>query len=103
MCKAFSEISNVFLTPLHETTCASCGADFRVHADQETQVTFSPHPRLRELVLAAEGNKAYHDALHRHYPATTVQELMTVQKFRAWAQNKPLQGNAYLEVRKMTL
>jgi len=103
MCKAFSEITNVFLTPLHEATCASCGADFRVRADQETQVTFSPHPRVRELALPAGENKAYHDALHHRYPATTVQELMTVQKFRDWAQNEPLQGNAYLEVRKMTL
>ena len=103
MCKAHSEISNVFLTPLHEATCASCGADFRVHADQETQVTFSPHPRIRELALPAGENKAYHDALHHQYPATTVQELMTVQRFRDWAQNEPLQGNAYLEVRKMTL
>lgn len=103
MCKAFSEISNVFLTPLHEEKCAACGAEFKVHADQETQVTFSPHPRLRELVLAAGENKAYHDASHHHYPATSVQQLMTVQRFRDWAQNEPLQGNAYLEVRKMTL
>ncbi len=103
MCKAFSEITNVFLMPLHEEKCAACGADVRVHADQATQVTFSPHPWLRELALAASDNRTYHDALHHQYPATSVQELMTVQKFRDWAQNEPLQGNAYLEVRKMTL
>ncbi len=102
-CKAASEISNVFLTPLHEATCVACGAHFRAHADQEIQVTFSPHPRLRELAPAGAGDKARHDAFHHHYPATTVQELMTVQRFRDWAQNEPLQGNAYLEVRKMTL
>ena len=102
MCKAFSEINNVFLTPLHEKKCAACGAEFIVHADEETQVTFSPHPRLRELGPDASDN-AHHDATHHQYPATSVQELMTVQRFREWAHNEPLQGNAYLEVRKMTL
>ena len=101
-CQAFAEITNVFLTPLHEEKCAACGADFRVHADQETQVTFSPHPRLRTLDPAAD-DRAYHDALHHQYPATSVQALMTVQRFREWAQNEPLPGNAYLEVQRMTL
>lgn len=101
-CKGIGEIPNLFTNPLHAATCLGCGAHFTVHADQEAQITFSVHPQLRELGPEAD-DSAYRHALHTHYPPTTVQELMTLQKFHDWAQNEPLQGNAYLEIRRMTL
>jgi len=102
VCKTVAQVPNLFVQPLHEMVCAACNAPFKVHADRETQVTFSVHPTLRDLSSAAD-DKAYHSALHSQYQATSVHELMTVQKFRDWAQNEPLRENAYLEIQKTTL
>ena len=101
-CKAFRDITSPFEHPLHETTCAACHAHFTVHTDGETQVSFSPHPTLRPLDDTSV-DPAYLHKLHAQYPPTSVYELMTVQTFRDWAQNEPLPGSEYLEVRKMVL
>lgn len=102
MCKATAEIADPFQVPLHAMTCKACGAHFSPHADQETQVTFSPHPTLRDLDLQIDGKPHLHE-LHQQFPPTSVHELMTVQKFRDWAQNEPLPPGEYLAIKKITM
>lgn len=102
MCKAVAGIADPLQAPLHEATCEACGAHFSPRVDQETQVTFSPHPTLRDLDLHTGGSPHRHE-LHQQFPPTPVHELMTVQKFRDWAQNEPLPPGEYLAVQKMTL
>jgi class 3 adenylate cyclase len=102
MCRAFGEINNPLIVPVHEHTCKACGAHFEVAADAETQVTFSPHPNLRDLDEEA-ADREHLQHVHSLYPPTTVHELMTVQAFRQWARDEPLPVGQYLEVRKMAL
>lgn len=101
-CKAFAEVGDVFQTAITDTTCGACGADFTVHVDHEAQVTFSPHSNLRALDEAAD-DRDYRAQVRQQYGPTTVHELMTIQRFRDWAQNEPLAPDEHLEVSQMTI
>jgi class 3 adenylate cyclase len=86
----------------HDFTCPACSNTYDVHLDVEAQVTFSPHPMLRELSPEAD-DPDHQRASRERFPPTTVHELMTVQSFRDWARNEPLPSGEYLEVRHMTV
>lgn len=101
-CHGLSNITNIFYLTPHDIVCPMCSGEFTAHADHEAQVTFSPHPTLRTLSPDA-GDADYKAAIRRHFPPTMVHDLMTVQRFREWAQNEPLPPNEYLEVRQTTL
>lgn len=85
-----------------EVTCKNCQATFTVHLDKEAQATFSPHPTLRHLGPEADDREIQRQ-LQQQYPATTVQELLTIQSFRDWARDQPLPEGGHLEVSRMVI
>lgn len=101
-CHGLSNITNIFYLTPHDIVCPMCSGEFTVHADHEAQVSFTPHPTLRTLSPEAD-DADYKAGIRRHFPPTMVHDLMTVQRFREWAQNEPLPPNEYLEVRQTTL
>ena len=101
-CHGITAIGNIFYLTPHDFECPACKGQFIVHTDHEAQVSFSPHPTLRTLFRATD-DAEYKAAIRRHHPPTTVHELMTIQRFREWAQNEPLPPNEYLEVQQTTL
>ena len=86
----------------HNHSCPACGKNFDIHLDGEAQVTFSPHPTLRSLGPTAK-DPEFQRTVRERFSPTTVQELMTVQAFRDWAQNESLPPGEYLQVRRMVV
>ncbi len=86
----------------HDYACEGCGNSFVPCLDDEVQVTFSPHPTLRALGVAAD-DPEFQRAVRERFAPTTAHELLTVQRFRDWARDEPLPEGEYLEVSHTTI
>jgi class 3 adenylate cyclase len=102
VCRFRSEEPQWLQRAQHDYTCPACGETYDVHLDDEAQVTFSPHTRLRELSPAAD-DEEFQRQVRQQFMPTTAHELLAVQRFRDWARNEPLPVGEYLEIRHMTV
>jgi class 3 adenylate cyclase len=102
ICQFRSEEPDWMRNAQHDYSCPACGGTYDVHVDDEAQVTFSTHPRLRAFSPAAD-DSGFQYGMRMRFPPTTVHELLTVQTFRDWARNEPLTVGEHLEVRRMVV
>jgi class 3 adenylate cyclase len=101
-CEFRNEETDFLRQASHDYTCSDCGNSFAPRLDEEVQVSFSPHPKLRTLSPNAD-DAGFQREMRERFPPTTVQELLTVQAFRDWARDEPLPDGEYLEVSRATI
>ncbi len=101
VCQFHSEEPEWLGRAKHDYTCPACGNTYEVHLDDQAQVTFSPHPTLRQLGPEADDSEFRRQM--PKFPPTTVHELMTVQAFRDWARDEALPVGEYLQVQRMAV
>lgn len=101
ICNAQSELDS--LDPvMGKAHCSECQSSFHAHLDDEVHVTFSVHPGVRRLSAGAN-DPQYRLKIATEVPPTTGHDMLTIQRFREWAQDQLLPPGESLDVSYMAI